>query len=305
MLPVPSRPAMNPPTSALPPLPSSKTRKSLPGPTTTPSKVAPVSQLPSKLCTPSISPHPTALPTPQHSNSTPNVPTLRSTSSVGKSSQGSPERTVRRTISIASFPQPPKVNGRSSGSTTPSSIAVPGKKRASDTSSIKSKRPSRLSNGTTSSYRGSQTPSLLNGSGDGKSIPTGAGVRDSEGRFSIPSPPLSRNSSAQGSYSTTATTFEDTDDGGRRGREDADDTPADSKRSSRTKEGKGNVIVSVRVRPDAAGNENNRAEGEWMVDGRRSLVAYRGREGGDYYYGMTELSLDQTSTRILTFLVCR
>jgi hypothetical protein len=22
-----------------------------------------------------------------------------------------------------------------------------------------------------------------------------------------------------------------------------------------------------------------------MVDGRRSLVAYRGKEGGDYYYG--------------------
>jgi hypothetical protein len=23
-----------------------------------------------------------------------------------------------------------------------------------------------------------------------------------------------------------------------------------------------------------------------MVDGRRSLVAYRGKEGGDYYYGL-------------------
>jgi centromeric protein E len=59
----------------------------------------------------------------------------------------------------------------------------------------------------------------------------------------------------------------------------------DSKRNSRNKEIKGNVIVSVRVRPDVAGQDAARAEGEWMVDGRRSLVAYRGREGGDYHYG--------------------
>ena len=31
------------------------------------------------------------------------------------------------------------------------------------------------------------------------------------------------------------------------------------------------------------------ADGEWMVDGRRSLVAYRGREGGDYHYGKFEV----------------
>jgi hypothetical protein len=59
----------------------------------------------------------------------------------------------------------------------------------------------------------------------------------------------------------------------------------DSKRNSRNKEIRGNVIVSVRVRPDVAGQDTSRAEGEWMVDGRRSLVAYRGREGGDYHYG--------------------
>ena len=49
-------------------------------------------------------------------------------------------------------------------------------------------------------------------------------------------------------------------------------------------DGKGNVIVSVRVRPDAAGNDG-KADGEWMVDSRKSLIAYRGKEGGDYYYG--------------------
>lgn len=58
-----------------------------------------------------------------------------------------------------------------------------------------------------------------------------------------------------------------------------------SKPTAANKEGKGNVIVSVRVRPDVAANGDNRSEGEWLVDGRRSLISYHGREGGDYYYG--------------------
>ena len=59
------------------------------------------------------------------------------------------------------------------------------------------------------------------------------------------------------------------------------------KNSSKLGEGKGNVLVSVRVRPDAgATGQPSKTDGEWMVDGRRSLVAYRGKEGGDYYYGM-------------------
>lgn len=60
----------------------------------------------------------------------------------------------------------------------------------------------------------------------------------------------------------------------------------ESKRNSRgkEKETKGNVIVSVRVRPDPGTATNSQSEGEWMVDGRRSLVAYRGKEGGDYHY---------------------
>ena len=49
-------------------------------------------------------------------------------------------------------------------------------------------------------------------------------------------------------------------------------------------EKKGNVVVSVRVRPDAGGNGQT-TDGEWMVDGRRSLISYNGKEGGDYYYG--------------------
>lgn len=61
-----------------------------------------------------------------------------------------------------------------------------------------------------------------------------------------------------------------------------------SQKRSSLKEGgkdKGNVIVSVRVRPDAAANEGQKSELEWMVDGRKSLISFRGREGGEYYYG--------------------
>ena len=47
--------------------------------------------------------------------------------------------------------------------------------------------------------------------------------------------------------------------------------------------------MSVRVRPDAGGDAPgaSKTDGEWMVDGRRSLVSYKGPAGGDHYYGMT------------------
>lgn len=131
---------------------------------------------------------------------------------------------------------------------------------------MRPKRSSRLSTGTTSSYRSSQTPSLLNGSGEGKFISSGD-ARDPDA-----SPGHSRSSSAQGSCSTSATTFEDADDA--------------TKSSAKPKEIKGNVIVSVRVRPDNnSGGETPRNHGEWSVDSRQSLISYRGKEGGDYIYG--------------------
>jgi centromeric protein E len=292
-LPVLSRPPMDPPTTALPPLPSSKPRKSLPVVIRVPEDSS-ATQSPTKLRSPSTPLRPSALPTPQHFGSTPAVPTIRSSSSLGKASGSISEKAVRKTISIAAFPQPPKA--ASNLSTTPSISSIPSsRKSVSDATSIvstgssRSKRPSRVSTATTiSNYRSSQTPSLLNGGGHGNSIPVSASHRVSDG--SNPSPPHSRSSSAQGSCSTSATTFEDIDDVPRRGRQDADEAQ-DSERSSKGKEVKGNVIVSVRVRPDTAGQETSQAEGEWMVDGRRSLVAYRGKEGGDYHYGKNEFGL--------------
>lgn len=65
------------------------------------------------------------------------------------------------------------------------------------------------------------------------------------------------------------------------------------KRISKGLDGKGNVIVSVRVRPDLG--SNNKPEGEWMVDGRKSLIAYRGREGGDYFYDNVFTTHDDNS----------
>ena len=100
--------------------------------------------------------------------------------------------------------------------------------------------------------------------------------------MSLPSPPPSRTSSPGGSYSTSATTFEDIDEATPRGREPVRESN-DRDSGSKAKEIKGNVLVNVRVRPDDGGDI--RSEGEWMVDGRRSLIAFQGKEGGDYYYG--------------------
>jgi len=136
----------------------------------------------------------------------------------------------------------------------------------------------KLKTPTTPSYHVSGTPSLLNGTGDGKSVARGAGARDSDGLLSISSPPQSRSSSAQDSYSTSATQYDEVGDSAPRS------DNASGKRASKV-DGKGNVIVSVRVRPDAQGNDHGKTDGEWMVDGRKSLIGYQGKEGGDYFYG--------------------
>lgn len=56
-------------------------------------------------------------------------------------------------------------------------------------------------------------------------------------------------------------------------------------KSALPKDGKGNVLVSVRVRPDI-GAKDGTTELEWDVNNKRSMISYKGREGGDYNYGM-------------------
>jgi len=120
-------------------------------------------------------------------------------------------------------------------------------------------------------------PSLLNGSGESVSVAN-------SGHLSLPSPPQSRTSSAQGSYATSATTIEDIGDDETRGRTESADAGA-GEGSSAQKDGKGNVVVSVRVRPDV-GAKDSKQETEWEVNGKRALLAYKGRDGGEFYYGI-------------------
>jgi centromeric protein E len=90
------------------------------------------------------------------------------------------------------------------------------------------------------------------------------------------SPPQSRSSSAQGSYSTCATTIDApaaNDEETPRGRSE--------ERDGNEKEMKGNVIISVRVRPDGPEDQVNP---DWRVDGRNGQVSYHGKDGGAYEY---------------------
>jgi len=289
-----SRPSYGPPTTALPALPTTKTRKSTGNiPTVSDSKVgsSALSLPKSGLRAPSTSLGPAAT-SPGGSTAHPKLRTTPAGNGAGK--------TIRKTISITAFPQPPR--GMRTSSLPPSPLSggptlsntissgLGSRRESSDASpmvpgSSKARKRSKNTNSANQqSYVNITTPSLLNGSGDSRSISSGPGARGSDGLLSLPSPPQSRSSSAQDSYSTSATTFEENGEGPR-GRDGSVDATIE-KRSSKGTEGKGNVIVSVRVRPDAGGNgERSKTDGEWMVDGRRGLVAYRGREGGDYYYG--------------------
>lgn len=252
-LPQASRPVTNPPAGPIPPLPNHKPRKTVSS--DTPRAASPYQA--SKLRTPS-SPKPSLKSPLSTSNSTSNLNTARSASN-GRT-PNSPDKSLRRTISIASFPQPPKANSRPSTASSISGIQ-------GVSSSMRPQRGSRLSTGTTSSYRSSKTQSLLSGGGEAQFISSA----DAEA-----SPTHSRSSSAQGSCSTSATTFEDAED-------------PTGKLNSKPKEIKGNVLVSVRVRPDNnSGGETPRNHGEWSVDSRKSLISYRGKEGGDYFYGKQE-----------------
>lgn len=285
-LPRPSRPSIAPPTGPLPALPVAKSRVSNVSPA---SRSSSASLLPSP-ATSNRAVSSSALPqrpTPKgHTNSTSNVPTLTATDS--PAGPLPPGKTLRKTVSIGAFPQPPKHAGRTashppsplSASSTPSSDTLDqrlaaGSKVATPSRQSSLKKPSRVSNvgGRGLLAKSPLTPpSLLNGSGESVAVVNTA-------HLSLPSPPQSRNSSAQGSYATSATTIEDIGEDEARGR--IDSKAADG---GAHKDGKGNVIVSVRIRPDVV--KDNKQELEWEINGKRSLVSYKGREGGEYYYGI-------------------
>ena len=299
-----------PPTSALPQLPVSKLR----GPSTTPevSHISSASTATPKLAlkTPSRVQKPPSTPAGSHATSSPSIPTLRSTSahptqSLGQDEAGNKE--VRRSVSIANFPQPPKVPKvpqlpRKTGveskfsSAAYYSLREPSRDTGASEPQTGSLRPKRLKTRPSNNTLGqidsmSPTPTLLDGSGNSKAVQSvGSGTRRSNDLASLRSPDQSRTSSAQGSYSTSATTFEEADN--RRGRDGlmGYSGGSESKKRHSGKEGKENVIVSVRLRPDAGGDLLSNKD--WLVDRRQSLVTYRGREGGDYIYGKQSHSFE-------------
>lgn len=258
-LPRPSRPSNGPPNAALPALPVAKTRKSTGNLSlATPSKSA------------ASTPRSSGLRAPSNAYTT--APTSPGPASALPQSRLAPAtpgpKTLRKSVSINSFPQPP---GRAS-SLPPSPLA------AEPTRQSSSLRRSKATTQSTFNLGGS-TPSLLNGSGEGKSVAAGAGLRMSDGLISVSSPPQSRSSSAQDSYSTSATTYDDPTD------PNGDTRPASSGDAGQEKckfDGKGNVVVSVRVRPDPTGNDNPR---DWSVEPKRSQISHHGKDSGDYYYG--------------------
>ncbi|KAF4445395.1 centromeric protein E [Fusarium austroafricanum] len=267
-LPRPSRPSVGPPNMALPALPVSKTRKS------TGNIRSPTGSIRSAPGTPR-----SGLRTPSTMSLVPPGPAPSAALPQPKSGPGvnGTGKTLRKSVSINSFPQPPRGDTRTSSGVPPSPRA-PDKPRTT-------RKPSKSAKESMYSTMSSSTPSFLNGSGDGKSITS---VRMSDGLISVASPPQSRSSSAQDSYSTSATTYDDPAEGSGQ----KSDASAD-KRSSKH-DGKGNVVVSVRVRPDANGN-NGSPEGEWMVDGRKSLISFRGKDGGDHYYDNVFTTHDHNS----------
>ncbi|KAF2876842.1 kinesin motor domain-containing protein [Massariosphaeria phaeospora] len=288
-LPRPSRPSIAPPTGPLPSLPVAKSRVSSASPasrTSSASLLASPATSTRAFSSSALPQRPTAKgPT----NSAASVPTLTAPDSpVGPLPPG---KTLRKTVSIGAFPQPPKHVGKMaslppsplSASATPNDDSSSQRLSAGPRTTTNPQRngslrkpSSRISN--VGGGRGLlpksplASPRLLNGSGETVSV-------SATGHLSLPSPPQSRASSAQDSYATSATTIEDIGDEDSRGRSEN----ASADRDSTHKDGKGNVIVSVRVRPDV-GVKDSKQELEWEVDGKRSLVAYKGREGGDYVY---------------------
>jgi centromeric protein E len=272
-LPRPSRPSIAPPTGPLPSLPVAKSRSSNVGPASR-SSLLPSAPTANRAVSSSVLPQRSG---PKHTTS-PSVPSLPANDSPAGALP--PGKSLRKTVSIGSFPQPPRHIGRPnptsplSASSTPSGEATDRRLSAVSKGSAPS-RNSSLTKPRTSNVGGARgllprsplsPPSLLNGSADSVTV--------DNGHLSLPSPPQSRNSSPQGSYATSATTFDDVGDDETRGRSD-----------SKSKDGKGNVLVSVRVRPDV-GTKDSKQEMEWDVNNKRAMISYRGREGGDYCYGI-------------------
>ncbi|XPT02181.1 Kinesin-like protein kip2 [Ascochyta lentis] len=209
----------------------------------------------------------------------PSVPTIAAEHASGGPPPG---KSLRKVVSIGAFPQPPKHVGRTPSSPLASSASINGDSLdqrlstgskasiPSRKSSLKKPRASNVGGGRGLLPKSPLSPpSFLNGNGSAESVAVDTS------HLSLPSPPQSRNTSPHGSRSTSATTIEEGDDDARGRR----NTKLDSEPTN-----KGNVIVSVRVRPDV-GPKDGQQDRDWDVNGKRHTVSYHGRDGGgDYIY---------------------
>ncbi|KAI5202169.1 hypothetical protein AUEXF2481DRAFT_32245 [Aureobasidium subglaciale EXF-2481] len=225
---------------------------------------------------------------PRSVTSSPSIPTLRTqASSPSPSVSRVPTPNLRKTISIEAFPRPP-----GSGSASPlaqfSSSSPQSTSPLISTSYSSSSPHLPLSplQPPTALRRLQSKQSLRNlpsktSTASLRTIPTSA-VRTSksDSLLSIPSPPGSRSSSAPVSPATPLTPDTPVVDG----------SMAEILNGDKDKEAKGNITVSVRVRPDAAAD--TQPDGEWLVDGRRSLISY---ESGEHRYDNVFSPLDQNA----------
>jgi centromeric protein E len=226
---------------------------------------------------------------PRSVTSSPSIPTLRTQASSPSPSRV-PTPNLRKAVSIEAFSRPP-LSGSGSGSGSPlAQLALSSPRSSSQSSSpripgshfpavprlplsVSISQPPQPPRGL---RKPQSKPSLLNlrSKTSTASLSTTAvsAVRTSksDSLLSVPSPPGSRASSTPVSPTTPITPNTPA----------PDSTMLEAANADKDKETKGNITVSVRVRPDAAAD--TQPDGEWLVDGRRSLITY---ESGEYRYG--------------------
>ncbi|EWC46176.1 hypothetical protein DRE_04554 [Drechslerella stenobrocha 248] len=213
---------------------------------------------------------------------------------------------------ISSLPQPPSSNLRKSSSSVTSLSAGKSLKRPSSYASLRDEGDkSRLS--TQSDRSAPASTRIFSLPPNSPLAPGGSGVAGNRRTSLLPpgSPiaPATRKSSLnpKGRFPLNVSSLKKKDDGSGSSLSTDDTVPPPSPPLSRSSSqlgnhlepimdssggsrspsalggeegGKGNVLVSIRVRP---AGEAAKETTEWTVDSNKSLVRYNGKEGGDYY----------------------
>lgn len=218
--------------------------------------------------------------TPQPTGPLPSIPLPKSRQSSIPTSGSStpvsalPQPASARTASTSSIPNSASTHTSvtsitSAGSQIPSDGKRPLRKTISYNSFPQPPKGSGTPNGTSPSSSTSTTP---RSSRQGPGVPNGVGrsvsVHSAGTRAS--------NASALANDLQTTPSEQTKTDEGSRGRH---------RPSSSHGKDKGNVVISVRVRPEKDANDDTAGAGEWLVEGKKASVSYRGREGGEYIYG--------------------